>query len=182
MTAALVAGLRAELDEGGLRGSFLVRDLRTGREIGIDPDRAHPVASLIKVPLAAVTLERIRRGELDGATPITVPPGRISTPGPTGITRFRHPAQIAVDDLLYLALAISDNAAADALFSLTPPETPSSPGPSDAPTCPAATTPRCSAPCASGCCRWPTTRSSCRATDPPRPSAGSARATRSCWS
>ena len=123
MTAALVAGLRAELDEGGLRGSFLVRDLRTGREIGIDPDRAHPVASLIKVPLAAVTLERIRRGELDGATPITVPPGRISTPGPTGITRFRHPAQIAVDDLLYLALAISDNAAADALFSLTPPET-----------------------------------------------------------
>lgn len=123
MTAArLVADLVAELDEGGLRGSFLVRDLRGGQEIGIEPDLPFPVASLIKVPLAAATLERIRRGEFDGATELTVRPGRISTPGPTGITRFRHPARVAIDDLLQLALSISDNAAADALFELTPPD------------------------------------------------------------
>jgi len=35
---ALLARLRDELDEGGLRGSFLVRDLGSGREIGIEPD------------------------------------------------------------------------------------------------------------------------------------------------
>ncbi|GAB2740437.1 serine hydrolase [Salinifilum aidingensis] len=120
-SARLVGDLRAELDEGGLRGSFLVRDLRSGREVGIEPDLLFPVASLIKVPLAAVTAERIAGGELDGSAELTVRPGRVDTPGPTGVTRFRHPARIAVDDLLYLSLAISDNAAADALFGLTPP-------------------------------------------------------------
>ncbi|WP_410673513.1 serine hydrolase [Amycolatopsis sp. cmx-4-68] len=118
---AVVRDLRAELDEGGLRGSFLVRDLRSRHELGIDPDRAYPIASLVKVPLAAATLERIRRGELDGATQLEVAPGGVTTPGPIGLTRFRHPARIAVDDLLYLSTSLSDGAAADVLFDLTPP-------------------------------------------------------------
>lgn len=113
--------LRSVLADAGLHGSFLVRDLHTGEEIGLDPDREYPVASLVKVPLALATLDRIHRGELDGATMILVPPGRVDTPGPTGVTRFRHPAHIALDDLLYLAVSISDNSAADALFALTPP-------------------------------------------------------------
>ncbi|WP_263251960.1 serine hydrolase [Saccharopolyspora rosea] len=118
---ALIRDLRGELDDGGLGGSFLVRDLRSGEELGIDQDQELPIASLVKVPLAAVTLDRIRRGELDGSTAVEVQPGRITAPGPTGVTRFRHPARIAVDDLLYLCVSISDNAAADALFELTPP-------------------------------------------------------------
>ncbi|MEU4833190.1 serine hydrolase [Streptosporangium sp. NPDC023615] len=109
------------LDDGGLRGSFLVRDLRSGEEIGIEPDLEFPIASLVKVPLAIATLERIRRGELDGSERILVQPGRITTPGPTGLSRFRHPARIAVEDLLYLSTAVSDDTAADALFALTPP-------------------------------------------------------------
>ncbi|TVT52159.1 serine hydrolase [Amycolatopsis rhizosphaerae] len=120
-TEALLLRLKDELDDGGLRGSFLVRDLRTGHEIGIDPDLEFPSASLVKIPLAAATLERIRRGELDGSTPIDVRPGRVTAPGPTGLTRFRHPARIALDDLLYLTMAISDGTASDALFALTPP-------------------------------------------------------------
>lgn len=115
----VVDELRAELADGGLRGSFLVRDLRTGDEIGIDYDDHYPIASLVKVPLAVATLERIRRGELDGSTPVIVLPGRISTPGPTGISRFLHPTTVAIDDLLYLSTAISDGVAADALFALT---------------------------------------------------------------
>ncbi|ONI91453.1 serine hydrolase [Saccharothrix sp. ALI-22-I] len=113
--------LREALDDGGLRGSFLVRDLDTGDELGLDPDLEFPIASLVKVPLAIATLERVARGELDPATPIVVEPGRIATPGPTGLSRFRHPATIALDDLLYLSIAISDGTATDALFALTPP-------------------------------------------------------------
>jgi beta-lactamase class A len=112
---------REALDDGGLRGSFLVRDLDTGDEIGLDAEVVYPVASLVKVPLAVATLERVARGELDAATPIEVRPGRMTVPGPTGLARFRHPATIALDDLLYLAMAISDSTAADALFALTPP-------------------------------------------------------------
>ncbi|MEU4345057.1 serine hydrolase [Nocardia sp. NPDC023852] len=118
---ALIQELRAELDDGGLRGSFLVRDLHTGCELGIEPDVQFPIASLIKIPLATVTLDRIRRGELDGSMPMQVAPGRMTTPGPTGLSRFRHPARIAIEDLLYLSTSISDNIAADALFDMTPP-------------------------------------------------------------
>ncbi len=37
------------------------------------------------------------------------------------MSRFRHPATVAIDDLLYLSVAISDEGASDALFALTPP-------------------------------------------------------------
>ncbi|OEV03975.1 serine hydrolase [Streptomyces oceani] len=117
----LLQELRDTLRDGGLRGSFLVRDLRTGEELGIDPDIELPVASLVKIPLALATLERVRRGELDGAQPLDVRPGQVTSPGPTGLSRFRHPARIALDDLLYLSTSISDSTAADALFGLTPP-------------------------------------------------------------
>ncbi|MGR3933593.1 serine hydrolase [Streptomyces sp. BRA346] len=120
-TEALLHDLRRQLHDGGLRGCFLVRDLHTGDELGIDPDTQLPSASLVKVPLALATVERIRRGELDGATMLDVHPGRITTPGPTGLSRFRHPARVAVDDLLYLSTCLSDGTAADALFALTPP-------------------------------------------------------------
>jgi beta-lactamase class A len=112
---------REALDDAGLRGSFLVRDLDTGDEVGIDADAEFPVASLVKVPLAVATLERVARGELAAAAPIVVRPGLSTVPGPAGLTRFRHPATIALDDLLYLSIAISDSTAADALFALTPP-------------------------------------------------------------
>lgn len=121
MTEALLRDLRGRLRDGGLRGYLLVRDLHTGEELGIDPDVPLPSASLVKVPLALATAERVRRGELDGATMLDVRPGGITTPGPTGLSRFRHPARIAVDDLLYLSTCLSDNSAADALFDLTPP-------------------------------------------------------------
>jgi beta-lactamase class A len=117
----LIRELGRALDDAGLRGSFLVRDLRSGDEVGIEPDLEFPIASLVKIPLAIATLERIRKGELDGSTQILVQPGGITTPGPTGLSRFRHPARIAIDDLLYLSTAVSDGTAADALFALTPP-------------------------------------------------------------
>ncbi|MBK3532881.1 serine hydrolase [Streptomyces rubiginosohelvolus] len=120
-TEALLRDVRARLSEGGLRACLLVRDLGTGEELGIEPDTDLPSASLVKVPLALATLERIRRGELDGAALLDVAPGRVTTPGPTGLSRFRHPARIAIDDLLYLSTCLSDGTAADALFDLTPP-------------------------------------------------------------
>jgi beta-lactamase class A len=123
MTSADQLGqdLRRRLATAGLSGSFLVRDLRGRTEIGLDPDLVFPIASLVKVPLAVAVLTRIEAGHLDGATMIDVEPGRVESPGPMGLTRFRHPARIAVDDLLYLSTAVSDNTAADALFDLVSP-------------------------------------------------------------
>ncbi|WP_171113751.1 MULTISPECIES: serine hydrolase [Streptomyces] len=120
--AELLRRMQDELHEGGLHGYILVRDLLTGEELGIEPDTQLPAASLVKVPLAGATAERIRRGELDGEAVLDVQPGRLTTPGPTGLSHFRHPARIAVDDLLYLSTSLSDGTAADALFTLTPPD------------------------------------------------------------
>ncbi|MEV2239810.1 serine hydrolase [Micromonospora sp. NPDC049891] len=117
----LLRTARETLRDAGLRGCLLVRDLDSGDELGLDADVVLPVASLVKVPLAVATVDRIERGELDGAAGITVAPGRVRTPGPTGLSRFRHPATVAIDDLLYLSVAISDEGASDALFALTPP-------------------------------------------------------------
>ena len=40
-----------------MRGSFLVRDLDSGQELGIEADVEWPVASLVKVPIAVATLD-----------------------------------------------------------------------------------------------------------------------------
>jgi beta-lactamase class A len=117
----LIRELRRELHDAGLRGSFLVRDLHSGAELGIEPDLEFPAASLVKIPLAIATLERIRRGELDGATQIQIAPPAEPAQSVIGLSRFRHPAHVAIDDLLYLSVCLSDNAASDALFDLTPP-------------------------------------------------------------
>ena len=122
MTAErLIRELRGMLSDAGLSGSFLVRDLSNGDEIGIDPDIEYPIASLVKVPLAVAVLDRIRDGRIDGATLIDVQPSRIPAAGQTGLSKFRHPARIAVDDLLYLSTAISDNVAAELLLDLVTP-------------------------------------------------------------
>ncbi|MFC8599751.1 serine hydrolase [Isoptericola sp. NPDC057191] len=116
-----VRRVRDDLADAGLTAGILVRDLDSGHEVGIDPHLDLPVASLVKIPVALATLERIRRGDLDGGTPITVAPGRVTTAGPPGTTRFRHPASVALEDLVYLAVSLSDSSACDALLALTPP-------------------------------------------------------------
>ncbi|MEW1654236.1 serine hydrolase [Streptomyces sp. NPDC093707] len=78
-----------------------------------------PRPSPTKVPLALVALDRIATGELDAACPVVVEPATSSV-GSTGLAAFRHPATVAVGDLLLMMLAVSDNAAADALFTLVP--------------------------------------------------------------
>ncbi len=116
-----VRELQAMLKDAGLSGSYLVRDLDGGDELGIAPDLELPIASLVKVPLAVAVSEHVQDGRIDAATMIEVPPGRVTTPGPVGLSRFRHPARIAVDDLLYLSTSMSDSSATDALFGLVPP-------------------------------------------------------------
>lgn len=113
--------IAADWTEHGVRGSFLARDVDTGEQLGFDVDEPFPLASLVKVPLALTVLDRVARGTLKGDQPITVDPARSSV-GPTGLAVFQHSATIAIGDLLYLMLAISDNAAADALLRLVPPD------------------------------------------------------------
>ncbi|KUL38926.1 serine hydrolase [Streptomyces sp. NRRL F-4489] len=111
--------IAAEWAAVGARGSFLARHLGTGEQLGFGIGELVPLASVAKVPLALVVLERIASGELDAARPVVLSP-TASSVGPTGLAAFRHPATVAIGDLLHMMLSVSDNAAADALFDLVP--------------------------------------------------------------
>lgn len=122
MTTTLIRILQHDLKAGGLTGSFLARDLQTGDELGFGEHTEYPIASLVKIPLAIATLEKINNGPLDPATPITITPTTRDEHPPPGLGWFQHPSTISIADLIYQSVGISDNTAADILFTLTPPD------------------------------------------------------------
>ncbi|MCS0602700.1 class A beta-lactamase-related serine hydrolase [Streptomyces sp. LP11] len=111
--------IAADWASAGVRGAFLARNLDTGERLGFGAEEPVPLASVVKVPLALVVLDRIAAGRLDPALPVTLDPATGSV-GSTGFAAFRYPATVAVGDLLRSMLAVSDNAAADALLALVP--------------------------------------------------------------
>lgn len=86
-------------------GSFAIRD---GEVI--------PVASMYKVLLALEIAEGIVRGNLRADAPIRITKESHS-PGGMGLNQFEHPVTLALEDLLYLSLTISDNTASDVLLA-----------------------------------------------------------------
>lgn len=119
MTTTLIRTLQHDLKAGGLTGSFLVRDLETGDELGFGEHTEYPIASLVKIPLAIATLEKIHNGQLDPATPVIITPTPPDEHPPPGLGWFQHSATISIADLIYLSVGISDNTAADTLFTFT---------------------------------------------------------------
>ncbi|WP_167198472.1 serine hydrolase [Brevibacterium pigmentatum] len=110
----------AELEQAGLSARIIARDLDTNAEVALAPDGALPLASLVKVPIALAVLNRIVAGDLAADEQVRVEPAVAESASPTSAARFRHPARIAVEDLLTLAVCFSDNTAADALLDLVP--------------------------------------------------------------
>ncbi|WGW11326.1 class A beta-lactamase-related serine hydrolase [Saxibacter everestensis] len=108
--------LKARWQELGAGGAFLARSLATGSEIGFNVNQMLPLASVAKVPLVLAVFDAASRGELELDRQLLVS-REAATPGPTGTSAFQHPARIAIEDLAYLSLTISDNAAADTLFA-----------------------------------------------------------------
>jgi beta-lactamase class A len=97
----------------GLRGNLHAVDLATGRDVAVGADEPVVLASVFKVALVTALYRRHDAGELDVATPVEV---RGRTGGATGVSAMLDPARLSLRDLAYLAIAVSDNAAADVLF------------------------------------------------------------------
>lgn len=116
----VVRAVGAELENAGLSARIIARDLDSNAEVVLSPDGALPLASLVKVPVALAVLNRIGAGDLSADEQVQVAPAATGSASPTGAARFRHPARIAIEDLLTLAVCFSDNTAADALLELVP--------------------------------------------------------------
>ncbi|MGI8624842.1 MAG: serine hydrolase [Solirubrobacteraceae bacterium] len=116
MTAPLVVAaqrIAATFRAAGVSGTVHAFDLASGRELELDAAAPVVMASVFKVPLVLALHREHAAGRLDLATRVHV--GE-RTPGATGIGAMADPVDISLRDLAYLAIGVSDNAAADVLF------------------------------------------------------------------
>ncbi|WP_237706728.1 serine hydrolase [Kribbella flavida] len=90
---------------------------RPDEQIALDADHVVPMASVYKLPLVVAFSELVDRGELDPRQPLTLEPGD-RTPGPTGVSILSDPVTMSLRDLAASTMAVSDNAAADALLEV----------------------------------------------------------------
>jgi N-acetylated-alpha-linked acidic dipeptidase len=116
-TSTLESRLRQVRDKVDGRMAVYVENIATGERVAIDADSSYETFSVIKVPLMATVLERVREGRLSlsDRSPLSADQRRI----PSGVLYALDPGLApTVKDLLTLMIIISDNQATDALGDL----------------------------------------------------------------
>lgn len=111
------ARIRATFDDAGARGWLHAVSLdHPDQTVALDPDVVVPIASVYKLPLLAAFCHLIDAQELNPRELVTLAPeDRI--PGPTGLSILQDPVTMSLRDLAVWMMAVSDNAAADALLN-----------------------------------------------------------------
>src|SRR5688500_7684744 len=71
-TEILRSRLRRIARWAGGTWAFYVKDLRTGRSLGLGEDESFPSASIIKLPILLTVLERVGRGEVSLSDTVTL--------------------------------------------------------------------------------------------------------------
>lgn len=105
------------LEDAGARGWLHAVDIDTGQQLGFRAHEPVAIASVAKVPVVLALYREAERGRLDLSAPQHLTPRR-RTPGLTGLSAMQDDATLSLRDLAYLAIAVSDNAAADAVLDV----------------------------------------------------------------
>jgi beta-lactamase class A len=113
----MTSRIRAAFEDAGARGWLHAVSLEHPEQsVDLDPDVVLPIASVYKLPLLAAFCHLVDSGELDPRQQLTLQPAdRI--PGATGLSILRDPVTMSLRDLATMMMAVSDNAAADALLN-----------------------------------------------------------------
>lgn len=101
----------------GAQGFLYAEDVHSHRSIGIRESARVPLASIAKVAIIASLLAAEEEESVDLSRRVEVDPST-ATPGSTGICALQDPVTMSLRDLAAMALAVSDNAAADTLFDI----------------------------------------------------------------
>ncbi|HEY9408517.1 MAG TPA: serine hydrolase [Jiangellaceae bacterium] len=105
-------------DEAGVFGSVHAVALhQREREIGVESDEPTVLASVFKLPLLVAFARMVDAGDVDPTAAVTVTPDQ-RTPGSTGIAAMADAVTMSWRDLARSMIAVSDNAAADALLDM----------------------------------------------------------------
>lgn len=113
--AAMETAVRKKI--AAFRGEvgLVIRDLGTGWTIQVDPDKAFPAASMVKVPIMAACLEAQREGLLSLDDRMTLK--RSDKTSGSGLLRKRRSGTVfTVNNLVELMVAHSDNTATNMLI------------------------------------------------------------------
>ncbi|GEB62207.1 serine hydrolase [Streptomyces gardneri] len=120
MTAHAAARRRitAAFADAGVTGLLHAVDIDTGTALGIGSDTLVPTASVHKLCLVATLYRQSSLGLIDPTRPVEIPaiPAEDRAPGATGLSVMRDAARLSLRDLASLAVAVSDNTAADLLW------------------------------------------------------------------
>ncbi|GAB3938025.1 serine hydrolase [Kribbella albertanoniae] len=112
------ARIRATFADAGVRGWLHAVALDAPEStVDIDADTVVPMASVYKLPLLVGFCRLVDEGELDPRERLTLDPST-RTPGPTGVSLMADPVTMSLRDLAVSMMAVSDNAAADALLDV----------------------------------------------------------------
>jgi beta-lactamase class A len=114
--AVLLSMLEAQPPASGWVGVF-VRNLTTGAEASINPNRVFPAASLYKLPIMVETVRQIRMGRIAPDQMMVVQRAH-KVPG-SGVLQSRIGESVPIREILRLLIAESDNVAAMMLLDLT---------------------------------------------------------------
>lgn len=116
MTATFLEAVQRVTRE--LPGAFAVCAERLDRDdarLAANESRVFPAASVIKIAVALEVLASIEEGTLDGATRLTVRESD-KVIGSGVLSALAPGLSLPIEDVLYLAVAISDNTAANLLI------------------------------------------------------------------
>ncbi|HXH58585.1 serine hydrolase [Iamia sp.] len=120
MTPSTAARVATEVQErfasAGVRGCLHARGLAEGgEEVRVDADRPVVMASVYKLPLLVAFARAVDERRLDPTATVTLAP-EDRTPGATGISAMVDPVTASWRDLARSMIAVSDNAAGDAVL------------------------------------------------------------------
>ncbi|MCC7366981.1 MAG: serine hydrolase [Chloroflexi bacterium] len=116
LDVALLNLLERQAPANGFVGLY-VRNLTTGAEASINPNRVFPAASLYKVPIMVEAIRQIRLGRISADQTFVVQ--KAHWVGGSGVLQSRVGDAIEVRELLRLLIAESDNIAAMMLIDIT---------------------------------------------------------------
>ncbi len=109
--------LRERFANAGVRGWLHAQPVGAASEVAVDADQPVVMASVYKLPLLVAFCRMVDDGGIDPREPVRLDPAT-RTPGPTGLATLLDPVTMSVRDLAAHMIAVSDNAAADALLEL----------------------------------------------------------------
>ena len=125
-TAGIIAGVSANppverlketLAAAGARGWLHVTEIGSGDDLGLDPDGAVTLASVVKIIFCLAFAREVAAGRLDPRERADVPEQlRV---GGTGTTACLDPVQMSLRDLAVSMMSVSDNAATDIVLAAT---------------------------------------------------------------